>query len=210
MAKWTVQKDLRDAQPLRRPGLPWATVLRNHAGDIWVGDFLPVTDLLFRPLYAFFVVALATRRVIHLGVARHPTDAWVTQQLRGATHFDQHPRYLVRDNDGTFGVTFARVAETGGIAILRTPDRAPRANAVCERFLGSVRHEWLDHLLVLGERHLHRVRREDVADVNRDRPHQGLDQATPEPPPGPAGKCAGPVDAVPVLGSPHQSYRRAA
>ncbi len=73
--------------------------MRNHAGEIWACDFLPVTDLLFRPLYAFFVIALGSRRVVHVGVTRHPTDAWVAQQLREATPFDERPQFRIRDND---------------------------------------------------------------------------------------------------------------
>ena len=191
-------------------GQSWATFLRNHAGAIWACDFLPVTDALFRPLFAFVVVELATRRVVHVGAMRHPTDAWVAQQLREATPFEQRPRYLIRDNDSKLGATFARVAETSGVAILRTPYHAPRANAVCERFLGSVRRECLDHLLLLGERHLSRVLREYATYFNRDRPHQGLGQATPEPLPGGQGDREGRVHAVPVLGGLHHTYRRAA
>src|SRR5215216_938520 len=115
VAKWSVQKYMRGARPPRRSGQAWATFLRNHAGDIWACDFLPVTDLLFRPVYAFFVIALGSRRVVHVGVTRHPTDAWIAQQLREATPFDQRPRYLIRDNDSKFGPAFTRVAEASGI-----------------------------------------------------------------------------------------------
>src|SRR3954465_9028372 len=96
-------------QPVRAPrppGQTWATFLRNHAGDIWACDFLPVTDLLFRPVYAFFVIAIGTRRVVHVGVTRHPTDAWVAQQLREATPFGEAPRFLIRDNDAKYGPCF--------------------------------------------------------------------------------------------------------
>ncbi len=124
---------------------------------MWACDFLPVTDLLFRPLFASFVIALDMRRVVHVGATRHPTDAWIAQQLRGAAPFDRYPQYLIRDNDGKFGAAFARVAAASGITLLRTPPRAPRANAVCERFLGSVRRECRDQVLVLGERQLARV-----------------------------------------------------
>ena len=210
VAKRTIQAYLRASRPPRPRGQSWATFLRHQAAGIWACDFLMVTDALFRPLYAFFVVELATRRVVHVGVTRHPTDAWVAQQLREATPFEQRPRYLIRDNDGKFGAAFARVAETSGIAILRTPYRAPRANAVCERFLGSVRRECLDHILVLGERHLSRVLREYATYFNRDRPHQGLGQATPEPSSGAPGNREGPVRAAPVLGGLHHDYRRAA
>ncbi len=182
VAKRTIQTYLRGAAAPRPRGQAWATFLRNHAHETWACDFLPVTHLLFRPLFAFFVIELATRRVVHIGATRHPTDAWVAQQLREATPYDQPPHYLIRDNDGKYGAQFARVAAASGIAILRTPSRAPRANATYERFLGSVRRACLDHLLVLGERHLARVRREYVAYCNRARPHQGLGQAFPEPP----------------------------
>ena len=87
--------------------------------------------------------------------------------------FDQCPRYLIRDNDGKYSSVFARVSAGSGIRILRTPVRAPRANAICERFLESVRRECLDHVLILGERHLRRVLREYVAYFNQERPHQG-------------------------------------
>jgi transposase InsO family protein len=210
VAKRTIQAYRHGSRAPRPRGQSWATFLRNHATGIWACDFLPVTDLLFRPLFAFFVVELASRRVIHAGVTRHPTDAWVAQQLREAAPFDQRPTYLIRDNDGKLGATFARVAATRDIAILRTPYRAPRANAVCERFLGSVRRECLDHVLVLGEGHLRRVLREYVAYFNRDRPHQGIGQATPEPPPAAGRNRAGLVSAVPVLGGLHHAYQRAA
>ena len=212
VAKWTVQKYMRAARPAHRAGQPWSAFLRNHAEDIWACDFLPVTDLLFRPLYAFFVVALGSRRVVHVGVTRHPTDAWVAQQLREATPFEQRPTYLIRDNDSKYGQAFTRVATASGITILRTAYRAPRQNAACERFLGSVRRECLDHILVLGEGHLRRVLREYVAYFNTARPHQGLQQCIP------AGteeaalrpQPDGQIQALPVLGGLHNTYQRAA
>ncbi|CAA9544844.1 MAG: Mobile element protein, partial [uncultured Thermomicrobiales bacterium] len=209
VAKRTIQAYLRGHHTPRPQGQTWATFLRNYAPDIWACDFLPVTDLLFRPVYAFFVIALGSRRVVHVAATRHPTDAWVAQQLREATPFDERPRFLIRDNDRKYGPCFARVAAASGIRVLRTPVRAPRANAVCERFLGSVRRECLDHMLVLGERHLHRVLREYVAYFNRERPHQGIGQATPEQSPAGLRNRAGPVCSTPVLGGLHHVYRRA-
>ena len=201
VAKWTVQKYMRAARPPRQAGQTWATFLRNHAGDIWACDFLPITDALFRPVYAFVVIALGSRRVVHVGVTRHPTDAWVAQQLREATPFDQRPRYLIRDNDSKYGLAFTRVAEGSGITVLRTAYRTPRQNATCERFLGSVRRECLDHLLVLGEAHLRRVLREYMAYFNTARPHQGLAQRVPAGAEAPAlrPQPGGQVQAVPVL-----------
>jgi len=91
VAKTTVQRYMRQARPRRRSGQTWSTFLRTHAAGIWACDFLPVTDLLFRQLYTFFIVELATRRVVHVAVTRHATDAWVAQQLREATPFGAHP-----------------------------------------------------------------------------------------------------------------------
>jgi transposase InsO family protein len=210
VAKRTIQTYLRGNRAPRPRGQSWATFLRNHAPEIWACDFLPVTDLLFRPLFAFVIIELATRRVVHVGATRHPTDALVAQQLREATPFNQHPQYLIRDHDGNFGAAFARVASASGITILRTPPRAPQANAVCERFLGSVRRECLDHVLVLGEQQLGRVLREYVAYFNRARPHQGLGQAIPEPPPQEGRSRTGPIRAVPILDGLHNAYQRAA
>jgi putative transposase len=212
VAKWTVQKYMRDTRPLRRAGQTWATFLRNHADTIWACDFLLVTDALFRPVYAFFVVALGSRRVVHVGVTRHPSDAWVAQQLREATPFGTAPRFLIRDNDRKYGQAFTRVAEASGITVLRTAYRAPRQNATCERFLRSVRRECLDHLLVLGEAHLRRVLREYVAYFNTARPHQGLQQRVPSGTEGTALRPprGGQIQAFPVLGGLHHTYRRAA
>jgi putative transposase len=180
VAKWTVPQYMCDARPPQRAGQAWATFLRNHAADIWAGAFLPITDLLFRPVYAFVVVALGTRRVVHVSVTRHPTDAWVAQQLRAATPFGEQPKYLIRDNDRKYGQAFTRVASASRIVELRTAHRAPQQNATCERFVGTVRRECLDHVLVLGEAHLRHVLREYVAYFNTARPHQGLHQRLPD------------------------------
>jgi putative transposase len=91
------------ARPPRCSGQSWATFVHNHAHDVWACDFLPVTDLLFRSVHAFFVMDLATRKIVHVGVTRHPSDAWVTQQLREATPFGLHPKHPIRDNDSKFG-----------------------------------------------------------------------------------------------------------
>jgi len=210
VAKRTIQTDLPTPRAPRPRGQSRATFLRAHAPDIRAGDFLPVTALRCRPRCACCVIALDTRRVVQVGVTRHPTDARVAQQRREATPFDQRPRYRVRDNDGTCGAAFARVAAASGMVILRTPSRAPRANATGARFRGSVRRECLDQVLVLGARHRARVLREYVASCNRARPHQGRGQALPEPSPRELTRRMGPTRAVPVLGGLHHTYQRAA
>jgi transposase InsO family protein len=182
-------------------------------GQTWACDFLQTFDLFFRPVFAFFIVELASRRVVHVGVTRQRTEARDAQQLREATPFGQHPKYLIRDNDGKFGPAFARVAEASGIEEVRIAHRAPRMNAIVERFLESVRRECLDHLFILGDRHLEQVLTEYTGYFNRERPHQGLGQALPEP----ADSAASEDDSVPlrvqstpILGGLHHAYYRAA
>jgi putative transposase len=211
VSKRTIQKYMR--QQCGRPtSQTWSSFLHNHAHEIWACDFLPITDLFFRSLFAFFIIELQSRKVMHVAVTRHPTDAWVAQQLREATPFGRAPRFLIRDNDSKFGPRFARVVSGTGIKLLRTPFHAPRANAFCERFLGSVRRECLDHLLILHEQQLFRVLQAYVTYFNQARPHQGLLQQIPDPPAAvlPAGSCDEPVLAVPILGGLYHAYRRAA
>ncbi len=127
---------LADPRAPRPRGQSWATFLCSHAHEIWTCDFLPVTDLCSRPLFAYFVVALGCRRVVHVGVTRHPNmDDWVARQLREATPFGKRPRLLIRNNDAKYGAQCDQVAAASGIRTLRTPVRAPRANATCARFL---------------------------------------------------------------------------
>ncbi|HEY3082458.1 MAG TPA: integrase core domain-containing protein [Chloroflexota bacterium] len=213
-SKRTIQKYLRRTRPRRPAGQSWRTFLRNHAGETWACDFLQLTDLLFRPVFAFFILELGSRRVVHVGVTRSPTESWTAQQLREATPDGSGPRFLIHDHDAKYGPAFDRVAATSAIELVRTPVRAPRATAVCERFLGSVRRECVDHTLVLGERQLGRILAEYVAYFNAARPHQGIDQRTPASsgtasPQRPSAVVHG-VIGVPVLGGLHHEYRRVA
>ena len=212
VCKRTIQKYMRPVRSHQPRGQTWATFLRTHAAQIWACDFLQVTDLFFRPLFAFFLIELKSRKVIHVGVTRSPSDSWVAQQLREATPYEQAPKYLIRDNDSKFGPCFARVATTSAIEILKTPVHAPRANAVCERFLRSVRQECLDHVLLLQEKQLQRVLNAYVAYFNQARPHQGIQQQIPDssgstPATVPAGTK---LLAVPILAGLHHDYQKVA
>lgn len=131
VAKRTIQRYMRRTKPSREPQQTWSTFLHNHARDVSACDFLPVIDLTFRTLFVFFIIELSSRRVVHFGVTRHPTQEWVAQQLREATPDGVHPKIIVRDNDSKFGTAFDRVATSTGIEVLKIPYRAPRANAVC-------------------------------------------------------------------------------
>jgi putative transposase len=158
------------------------------------------------------IIELGSRRIVQLGVTRSPTDAWVAHQLREATPCGEGSRFLICDNDDKYGLEFARVATGAGIRLLHTPIAAPKANAICERLLGSVRHECLDHVIIFGERHLRRLATEYVDFYNYARPHQGLNQRIPAPVQVLEHRVrAGQrVEALPVLGGLHHDYHRVA
>ena len=211
VSKRTVQRYLPKQR--RQSGQTWATFLKNHAGEIWPCDFAVVHDLLFRPLYLFIIIELKTRRVAHTAVTRQPTDGWTAQQLREATPWRRGPRYLIRDRDKKYGALFSAVARSPGIKELKTPVQAPRANAVCERLIGSLKRECLDHMFILNRRHLHRTVSEYVDFYNHLRPHQGLRQHIPDPvelafQPRADGDATK-ITSTAILGGPHHSYSRA-
>lgn len=212
VSKRTIQKYMRAVRPPGRRSQTWSTFVRNHSLEVWACDFLQHYDVLFRPIFAFFFVVHGTREVVHFSVTRHPTDAWAAQQLREATSFGDAPRYLVRDNDDKFGRSFAAVAEGTSIEVVKIPPRSPSLNAICERFLGSVRRECLDHVVILGERHLQWVLKEYIDTYfNPARPHQGLSQRVPAVIASQASlRDEGKVIALPILGGLHHDYRLAA
>ena len=174
-------------------------------------DFLQLYDIWFRPIFAFFIVNVNTKRVVHAAVTRGPSEQWTAQQLREATAFGVGPEVLIRDGDKKYGPDFDRVAHGAGIDVLQIAACTPRMNAVCERFLGGVRRECLDHIIILGERHLKSVLEHYVGSYfNTARPHQGIDQRIPLPPPASAAESTGKVIAFPVLNGLHHDYRRVA
>ncbi len=211
VSKRTIQRYLPpETSPSTSPSNQnWGTFLRNHADQVWSCDFTQVHTLFFAPLFVFVIIELSSRRIVHTAVTSHPTDAWVAQQLREATPWREHPRFLIRDNDCKYGPHFEAVAAGSGIEVIRTPFRAPNANSHVERFLQSLRRECLNHMLILSERHLAKVVREYAGYFNHARPHQGIGQRIPVPPkvePPQMGK----IIAFPVLGGLHHDYRRAA
>ena len=208
VSKRTVQRYLPKRH--RNSGQTWATFLKNHASDIWACDFTVVHDLLFRSLYIFIIIELKTRRIAHAAVTRTPTDAWTARQLREATPWRRGPRYLIRDRDKKYGSLFSAVARSTSIKELKTPVQAPRANAVCERFIGRLKRECLDHVLVLTRPQLYRTVKGYVDFYNHLRPHQGLRQRIPVPID--PGRRSMPeadgtkVTSTAILGGPHHSY----
>jgi putative transposase len=207
LSKRTIQKYLRAVR--RRPGgQSWATFIQNHAQDIWCCDFVQTYDLLFRPLFLLFFLNQGSRRVMHVAATRNPTQEWTAQQIRNATTEKAPPRFLIRDRDDKFGATFDRAAKGAGVRVIKSAVRAPNMNPFAERFVGSLRRELLDHVLLLDERHLDRVSREFAAYFNSARPHQGLNQRIPDG--SMTAQPTGPIVARPILGGLHHDYRRAA
>jgi transposase InsO family protein len=168
---------------------------------------LTVQTLTFRTLYVLLIVAHGRRDLVHVAVTAHPTAAWVWQQLINATPRGRPPAYFVRDRDAAYGADFVREATGLGIRTVLTPVRAPRANAIAEWLVGTLRRECLDRLIVVNERHL-RARLSDFARYyNGDRPYQALGLDTPRPLDRPS---VGSIRSRPVLGGLHHVYGRAA
>ena len=148
---------------------------------------------------------------MHIGVTRSPTEAWTAQQLRNITPFGEGPQFIIRDNDNKFATEFDRVAKGAGMKVLRTAIRAPLQNAYCERFLGSVRRECLDHIVILGRRHLRRVLEPfGLHYFNTSRPHQGIGQHIPNPSPRELYRKGVEVVSMPILGGLHHDCEVAA
>jgi hypothetical protein len=119
VSKSAIQKYLQQVRGPNPSGQNWAAFLRNHASQVWACDFLQAYDIFFRTVFVFIIVELGSRRVVHFGVTRNPTDRWVAQQLREATPFGEGPRFLIRDNDRKYGESFDRVASR--IDVRKTP-----------------------------------------------------------------------------------------
>ncbi len=208
VSKRTVQGYMNRKDTSSPSGQTWATFLKNHAPQIWACDFTQVYDILFRSLFVFVIMEHASRRIVHVAVTAHPSDAWVAQQLREATPWGEGPKYLIRDNDSKFGQQFSAVAAGTGIKEIRTPYQAPNANAICERYMGTLRRECLDHMIILNQKHIYGIVRDFTTFYNHARPHKGLCQCIPMQPPD--QPKTGKVVALPVLAGLHHDYRRAA
>jgi transposase InsO family protein len=180
VAKRTIQKHRRAVRSSATPGPSWSTFLKTYGQDVWACDFVPVITLVFQSLDALVIIQLGSRRVVHLNATHHPTDAWVAQPLREATPFGKKAKHLSCDHDMKYGPAFHAAAKTCGLDVIHTPYEAPHANAVCERFVGSLRREGLDHVLVRDDRQLVRVLRAYSGYFNQAWPHHGLAQQTPE------------------------------
>jgi transposase InsO family protein len=191
------------------PSPTWKTFLRNHVGTLASMDLFVVPTATYHLLYVFVILSHQRRHVAHFNVTARPTAAWVARQLRQAFPFDSVPRYLIRDRDGIYGDEVRRCLASLNVEEVVTAPRSPWQNPCCERLIGSIRRELLDHVIVVGGRHLHRLLSLYLAYYHQARPHMGLGHKTPEPravePPE-----HGRVVAEAMVGGLHHRYRRGA
>jgi putative transposase len=210
VSKDTVARYMPRRRPRSRPpSQTWGTFVRNHLPGTLAIDFLTVPTATFGVLYVFFVLSLERRRVLHVNATAHPFAAWAAQPMIEAVSPDVVAQRVIRDRDGIFGAVFDKRLAGMGLEQFRIAARAPWQNGFAERFVGAVRRELLDHVIVLGERHLLRLVRDYVRFYNDDRPHMSLDGDAPV-----ARAAEGPelgeVVALPRVGGLHHRYSRAA
>jgi transposase InsO family protein len=210
--KDTIGKYMYKPRKPRERSTTWLPFLRNHLDISWAIDFFTVTTINFATYYVFLVFDHGRRRVIHFAVTRYPSIKWVIQQLRESMPYGLQPKYLFRDNDGIYGNGVRAFLDSCGIEEVRTAYRSPWQNPFVERFIGTLRREMLNHVIVFGQAHLERLLREFIEEYYHvARPHQGLDGGTPvlqtkQP------QILGPskLISIPVLGGLHHRYIRVA
>lgn len=192
----------------------WGTFVRNHAQAMLACDFCVAVTATFRVLYVFVVLEVGSRRLVHCNVTGNPTAAWTLQQFREVLAEKALYRFVLHDRDAIYSHQLDTALTAMGVRVLRTPVRAPQANAFCERLLGTLRRECLDFLIPLTEAHFRRILKEWVVHYTRGRPHARLGPGISNPPaslPAPLiiGHYLPPhhrVTAQPGLGGLHHEY----
>jgi len=198
--------------PKRRspPSQTWRTFLTNHVRDLVSIDFLTVPTARLRVLFVLVVLAHHRRRVLHFNVTEHPTAEWTAQQIVDAFPDDTAPAYLLRDRDSVYGHPFQQRVKGMRIREVLTAPRSPWQSPFVERLIGSIRRECLDHVLVLSERHLHRILARYFTYYHRARTHLSLEKDAPDGRPIERPE-AGTILQIPEVGGLHHQYvRRAA
>jgi putative transposase len=196
----------------RRTGPSWREFLRQQASSTIACDFFTVETLTLRRYYVLFFIELGSRRVHLAGCTTNPTGSWVTQQARNLSFggVSERMRFLIHDRDSKFSTAFDEVFRSEGIRLIRTPIRAPQANAFAERFVRTVRGECLDWLLILGRRHLEQVLHTYVTHYNCERPHRALALVPPVAITGLNSPVAATIERRDLLGGLIHEYRAAA
>jgi putative transposase len=196
-------------RPHPPPSQTWKTFVGNHLGATIAIDFLTVPTVTFGILYVFLVLSLERRRLRHINVTAHPRATWAAQQIVEALGVDDRVARLIRDRDAIYGAQFDARVDHLSIKQIRIAPRSPWQKGFAERWVGTLRRELLDHVIVRGERHLLRLVRQYVDYYNNDRPHMSLGGDAPVTRDAEA-PTAGKVMALPRVGGLHHRYSRAA
>ena len=193
------------ARRRRPPSQGWTTFLRNHADGIVAMDLFVVPTISFRLLYGLLILRHDRRRILWLGTTAHPTAEWIARQLTEACGWERAPEYLIHDRDRAYGEVFTWRVRAMGIRDRPTSPRSPWQNAYAERLIGSIRRECVDHVVVLGQRHLRHVLLSYMKYFNEARTHLSLNKDAPIPR---AVQAAGRILCRPILGGLHHQYDR--
>jgi transposase InsO family protein len=207
VAKSTVEK----YRPrIRKPPSPtWKAFLSNHVKDLVACDFFTVPTVQCRVLFVFILLAHERRRIVHFNITEHPTAQWTAQQIVDTFPWNTAPRYLLRDRDSIYGSLFQDRVDHMGIEEVKIAPRSPWQNPYCERLIGSIRRDMLDHVIVLNDRHLMRLLGTYLGYYHRFRTHLSLDMDCPMPRPI-QPPVMGRVQRVPEVGGLHHHYERIA
>jgi len=175
----TISNYLRKFRPRKPPSQTWRTFLENHMHNTFAIDFFIVPTATFRVLYVFIVLLHENRRIVHFNVTENPTAKWTAQQIVEACPWEAGPKYLLRDNDGVYGEYFQNRVKHMGIEEVKTAPYSPWQNPYCERVVGSIRKDCVNHLIVRDEVHLQSKLKEYFRYYHEDRTHIGLEKDTP-------------------------------
>jgi transposase InsO family protein len=198
---------------IRRRGPPsqtWRTFLENHAKELVALDFFTVPTASFKVLFVLVILSHDRRRILHVNATEHPTAAWTARQLREACGIEDTPKYLIRDRDAIYGAAFHRQARALRIKQAPTAPQSPWQNPYAERVIGSIRRHCLDHVIVLGERHLKRILSSYVDYYNGTRTHLCIYKDAPDGPPAQPPEQGRVVELNRVGGLHHEYVRMAA
>src|SRR6266478_394048 len=194
------------ARGRRPPSQGWKTFLRNHADGVASMDLFVVPTISFRLLYGFLILHHGRREILWIGTTAQPNAEWVARQLTEAFGWEEAPRYIIRDRDSAYGDIVVRRLRAMGIRDRPTGPRSPWQNGYCERLIGSIRRDCLDHVVVFGEQHLRHLLRSYQKYYNEARTHLSLHKDAPIPR---TVQSVGQTLAVPILGGLHHQYIRA-
>src|SRR6266404_9362876 len=193
---------------VKRRGAPsqgWRTFLRNHAPDIAAMDLFVVPTIGFKLLYGFVIIRLDRRDLVWINVTTNPTAEWVARQITAVFPWDSAPRYLIRDRDRIYGTVVTRRLRAMGIRDKPIAPASPWQNGFAERLIGSIRRECLDHIIVLGEEHLHRILKNYAGYYNGVRTHRSLHKDAPI---SRSVQRSGVINSRAILGGLHRQYVR--